>query len=232
MTDEEPWEDPDGREDVWDEEQWEAFLRAQDRRVRRYMDLVHAYMIHWPPPEPDAPARRSWEDGLRAYIARKGLHPDDPILAAFFSETRPFVEPDPEDEEPTEESWLEVDNLALFQQATALVTDVLTWTNALSITVKNATLVDYCSHLTQIPVHLAKGHRFGTERDALGGYIACVKRALTHANQALGELADQKGAAYMTPARYATLYERTYELRNALGLYVQHLRERFNLGVD
>jgi hypothetical protein len=84
----------------------------------------------------------------------------------------------------------------------------------------------------QVPAKVAEGHAIGYERDMLGGNIACVKRALAAANSALQRLYQLKHEPYMARDTYRALYEDTYELRNALGLYVQDLRDRFNLGID
>jgi hypothetical protein len=36
----------------------------------------------------------------------------------------------------------------------------------------------------------------------------------------------------MTSENYLSLYEKTYEVRNQVGIYIQELRDRFNLGID
>ena len=41
-------------DDAWDEEQWEAFLRDNDRRVDRYLELFQGFLQEHPrPPEDD-----------------------------------------------------------------------------------------------------------------------------------------------------------------------------------
>ncbi len=72
----------------------------------------------------------------------------------------------------------------------------------------------------------------GYDREVLGGNIACLKRGIKSANAALDLLMEMKLRSYMNPARYLEMYEQTYEVRNTVGLYIQELRERFNLGID
>ena len=77
-----------------------------------------------------------------------------------------------------------------------------------------------------------KGHSLGYDKETLGGNIACAKRSLSAANGALRLMREMKTASYMTEATYQDLYERTFELRNNIGIYVQELRRRFDLGLD
>src|SRR5690606_20628579 len=122
--------------------------------------------------------------------------------------------------------------LPIYRQAFDLATEVLDWSHTLPGAMKDSTLVQLCSHLMQIPADVAKGHGIGYEQDMIGGNIACVKRALADANAALDLLAESRDAPYMEGRRYARFYEAVFELRNALGIYVQDLRDRFDLGID
>ncbi|ARA94950.1 MAG: four helix bundle protein [Bacteroidetes bacterium] len=237
-------------DEIWDEERWEAFLQAHDRRVSRYMDLFHDFMAKYPPPPSgDRPARRSWENAFRAFLRRKGLHPEDPAVSFVFTE-RDDADPDA-DAEPDPEATLaeavahdptddddDLDalrRLPVYRQAYDLTIDVLRWSDRLpgELKVRDSALVQFCSCLTQIPGHLARGHALGYEREWIGGNIACVKRALHAANEALALLQEMRQQPYLrNEATYLPLYERTFELRNALGLYVQDLRRRADLGID
>ena len=68
----------------------------------------------------------------------------------------------------------------------------------------------------------------GYEREMLGGNIACAKRGLKAANDALGWLKEMKGARFLSQPQYMHFYEQTFEVRNNLGIYVQDLRGRFD----
>lgn len=222
-------------DEIWDEDRWEAFLRASDERIRRYMDLLFGYLADHPPPDAsDAGARRAWEVRLRRYLREKGFD-QDPTQGQLFDEDldddqlAADVDGTDTDEAPHRSS---VRDLPVYRAAFDLASQVLEWTNALPGAVKDSALVHFCSSLTQVPANIAKGHGIGYERDMIGGNIACAKRGLAAANSALDQLRELKTASYMEPERYQHLYEQIYELRNELGLYVQELRARFNLGVD
>ncbi len=235
----------------WDEDQWEAFLRENDKRIDRYMELLHDFLKRHPRPTHEDPERLArWKGDLRRFIDEKGWTRDDLAL--------PFLWLDDDHESGVDEAWDNIDealhdagyadshladepddaplndleHLPIYQQAFALTRRVMDWSDGVPGGVKGSTLVQFCANVMQVPAKIAEGHAIGYERDMLGGNIACVKRALAAANAALQRLHQLKCEPYMTPGTYRTLYEETYELRNALGLYVQDLRDRFNLGID
>lgn len=234
-------------DEIWDEHRWEAYLRENDERVDRFMDLLFGFLVDFPMPEPgDLSARSAWEAHLRAFLMHKGLEPgehpltflfdedeDEPEDEGFFLEDDLYRDDEPYLDDEAEEGLVEpFQDLPIYQQALALTSGVLDWAHALPVDLKDSSLVQYCTHLMQVPANIAKGHSIGYERDMIGGNIACVKRGLYAANEALKLLRELKGAPNMTPPHYRRLYEQTYELRNAIGLYVQDLRHRFELGID
>ena len=233
-------------DDAWDEERWEAFLRDHDKRVDRYMELLFRFMRKHPQPDPgEAEAFARWKASLRAWLRERGWQHEDMILrfiwfdeeqaeeeaeedAAFvFGGSTPFA-----DEEDAEDTFEALERLPVYQRACVLSNEVLDWAHALSGDVKDSRLAHFCAHVAQVPAHLAQGYGIGHERETLGGNIACAKRGLADANAALALLARMKRAPYMDAATYRLLYEQAYEVRNAVALYVQDLRERFNLGID
>ena len=226
-------------DEIWDEDRWEAFLREHDRRINYYMNLLLRFMEDHPPPDRDEPdAVQAWEADLRAFLLAHGLHyeGDEPFL---LTDER-FGGDDGDDlfplDGPAEAALAEgpapFHRLPVYAAARALADQVLAWTNALPGDVKDSTLVQVCSHLTQVPANLAKGHGIGYEQDTIGGNIACVKRGLNAANAALKLLPELRSVPYLDEEAYRHLYEQTFEVRNGLGLYVQELRARFDLGID
>ncbi|RMF64221.1 MAG: hypothetical protein D6746_01940 [Bacteroidetes bacterium] len=232
-------------DNFWDEERWEAYLRENDRRVSRFMDFFFSFLINHPLPKADDEnGRRFWEAQFLAFLDRHGFYADEGCFYLSFEEEPSssegslwinahgeISEPD-DDDEPAYFDEFGYRGLPVYQQALALAETVLAWANALPGDVKDSTLVQFCTNLTQIPGHIAKGYGIGLEHELIGGNIACVKRGLRDANAALGLLRELRGAAYLSDDRYFELYEQTYELRNALALYVQELRRRFELGID
>ena len=227
-------------EEIWDEHRWESFLRENDRRVDRYMADLYLFLERNPQPDPRAEDDLLlWKAKLRTFMEARGWadpelplqdEPDDEFdeapldlddlvsAASFFSD--PEVDVDG------------VHQIPVYNRAVALGTSVLAWANVIPGDVKDSTLVQFCSHVMQIAANLAKGHGIGYEQDMIGGNIACVKRGLGAANTALSLLHEMRDASYIDQAMYARLYEDTFEVRNEVGLYVQDLRRRFDLGID
>ena len=229
-------------DEAWDEERWEAFLRDHDKRVDHYMEVIFRFMRKHPMPDPeDEAAFATWRASLRAWMRDEGWRCDDLILP-FFWFAEEHLEEDLDDVfpfggatsfiDPEDENLDALQHLPVYQGACDLSVEVLDWAYALSGDDKDSRLVHFCAHVAQIPAHVARGYGIGHERDTLGGNIACVKRGLSDANAALDLLARMKPALYMDPATYRRLYEQAYEVRNALALYLQDLRDRFDLGVD
>lgn len=234
-------------DEPWDEERWEAFLRDHDQRVDRYTELMFRFMRKYPQPDPeDAEAFAAWKASLRAWLRDKGWRHGDVFLPFFWlgeekaegdeeDETQAFLFGDAmlfADEEEAGDTLEALERLPVYQRACALAADVLDWAHGLSGDVKDSWLVHFCLHVAQAPAHLARGYGIGHEHDTLGGNIACAKRGLADANAALALLGRMKQAPYMDPSTYGHLYEQVYEVRNAIALYIQDLRDRFNLGVD
>lgn len=231
--------------EIWDEERWEAFLKEHDRRLDRYMSLLFKFMREHPPVgEEGTPSRHTWEQDLRRFLINNGMSSDDLLPRMLSGDVDAAAEEEMDDTIffEAEQSYLEFEegddevnhirNVPLYRDAQHHASHVLRWSNFLPAHVKDSTLVQFCSHITQIPANIAKGHGIGLELDMIGGNIACVKRALVAANAALRLLPELKAAGYVDDERYLSLYEDTYELRNQIGVYVQELRRRFELGIE
>lgn len=231
--------------EIWDEERWEVFLKEHDRRLDRYMSLLFRFMREHPPVGDDgSPARRAWEHELRDFLINNGMSPDDLLPRMLTGDLG-----EDEDDEIDDTLFFEADqahleseerdgdvhhirNVPLYRDAQHHAVHVLRWSNSLPAGIKDSTLVHFCSHITQIPANIAKGHGIGLELDMIGGNIACVKRALEAANVALRLLPELEAAGCVDREQYLSLYEDTYEIRNQVGVYVQELRRRFELGIE
>jgi hypothetical protein len=224
-------------DEIWDEDRWELYFRENDRRIDQYMDLLQGFLSACPLPESAGPeAEKDWVLKFREYLETRGIQPEQTDLAFFL---------DDEDDDEEDDSWAfdadeddgdaddgDFRELPIYQAAFGLAMDVLDWANHLPSEVKDSNLVQFCAHALQISTNIARGHSLGQEIDVLGGNIACAKRALAAANSALDHLREMKEASYLEGDHYLRLAERTYEMRNELGIYVQELRQRFNLGID
>ena len=226
-------------DDIWDEERWESFLRKDDERVSRYMNILNQFLDEHPPPKTDdRKIQMAWREAFRAYLIQYGWQSDDVELAFFRSESSESLDEESLGdtlefiEEHTENVYEELSYVPVYLDALTLTHNTLDWSDRLPGAIKDSTLVQFCASVMQITANIAKGHGMGLERDMIGGNIACLKRAIMSANTALELLPEMKDQAYMDPSRYPVLYEDVYELRNSLGIYIQELRDRFIRGVD
>ena len=225
-----------------DENRWESFLRKDDERVTRYMKLLHRFMAENPmPPAEDKNKRAQWDTAFRAFLGQHGWMRDEIELSSFLSDsdetegdTQEHFDLIEEDGDLLEEenSFERLERLPVYQSAYQLTRTVLKWSDGLPGSVKDSTLVQFCASIMQISSNVAKGHGIGYEHDMIGGNIACLKRGITAANAALELLRELKTRSYMREATYRDLYEHTYEVRNQVGVYIQDLRDQFNLGID
>jgi len=125
-----------------------------------------------------------------------------------------------------------IENLDIYLSARELAVDILKWAEKINDKYRNKNLNEFVSESLKIGAKLAGGYSFGFEPDYLGGNIAYTKKALFFANKSLDLLQLQKGAAYLSKSEYAEFHSRLFEIRNDIGVYVQELRERFNLGLE
>lgn|SRR5690625_2684711 len=135
-------------------------------------------------------------------------------------------------EDFTESEYGSLENLHTYVTARMLAVDILKWAESIHEQYHNKTYHDFVSDILKIGAKIAGGYSFGYEQDYLGGNIAYNKKALYFSNSALQLLQKQKRAAYMTPAVYRNFHSRLFELRNDLGVHIQELRDRFNLGLE
>lgn len=228
-------------DDIWDEDRWEAFLKKDDERVSRYMKLLHRFLAENPMPlDKNERQQQAWREAFNAYLIQYGWHTEDMEASNAFRTEADEGDDDqeftglPPDVVELEEDLLDFDftSLPVYKEAFSLTREVLGWSDSLPGAEKDSGLVQFCASIMQITANIAKGHGIGHDRDMLGGNIACLKRGIHAANTALELLKDMRQKEYMAPATYFSLYEKTYEVRNQVGVYIQELRDRFNMGID
>lgn len=227
-----------GEGEIWDEHRWEDFLSENDRRMDHRIEVFHNFLLHHPRPrDNDADALAKWRDVLLQYLAACGLAEDDVILRLFgISGDEPSLrwteELGIDTSDEADGPILPPESVPVYSRALDYSLAVLDWANHLPVRAKDGTFVHFCASVTQIPGNIAKGHAIGYERESIGGNLACAKRGLRAANDALDSLHVLHECAVLDLDRYIDLYERLFEIRNDLGVYVQQLRERFELGID
>ncbi len=65
-------------DDIWDEHMWESFLKENDDRINKFMDLVFTFVGRNPPPDfSDLKGQRSWKRSLRHFMRDQGWENDE-----------------------------------------------------------------------------------------------------------------------------------------------------------
>lgn len=223
--------------EIWDEHQWEEYLQEADRRTELFHQVWEAYARTNPSPPDDAPEheREEWERQFHEHLAHKmGWDLQDG--------TTPEWPGDEDDAEDDGEAWkadlpgdypddLGVRDLPVYATAEAFRDSVMAWVRTVPESYRGSALVELCTGAIQTVTKLRAAHMMGYEMEMLGGNIAKTKRALLSANRALAALQVFRDEPFLEQADYHRLYEQCYEVRNALGLRVQQLRERFEQGM-
>lgn len=164
----------------------------------------------------------------------------------FQDDSFPFSDDDDEDEDDFDygEEWKElsdeftfsdygsIENLIVYKDARNFAVDVLKWAETIPVNLQSKQVHEFVSNVLKITAKLAGGYSFGFEQDVLGGNIAYTKKALTSANQALNYLQNMKREPFIVNAVYSKFHNRLFEIRNEIGIYVQELRERFEIGLE
>jgi hypothetical protein len=163
----------------------------------------------------------------------------------FQDDSFPFSGDDDEDDDfDYGEEWKElsdeftfsdygsIENLIVYKEARNFAVDVLKWAETIPVNLQSKQVHEFVSNVLKITAKLAGGYSFGFEQDVLGGNIAYTKKALTSANQALDYLQNMKREPFIVNAVYSKFHSRLFEIRNEIGIYVQELRERFDMGLE
>lgn len=203
-----------GSTGVWDEAQWEDYLRQHEQRIERFLQDVQAFLAQQLGPLDHLPVDR--EAALVAFLRRRGWS-DPETFVAWLSAEEAEAPPDP-----------------LAEEAAALANRLSAWGESLPESLHETALVTLLVSAYDAASMLTRAAVFGSEHDALGGAIACTKRALLHAHAATAALADVRAAlrihGHSAPDGVA-LAAALHEHRNAIALRIPALRERYYLSV-
>lgn len=204
-------------------------LEAVDAFIEEELQIEEAYF-------PDEDDEDEWDDEF-----------DDDLDDFFYDEEDEddFLFNEQEEDFDSGEEWKElsedyamsdygsIETLDIYNEARELAAYILQWSETIHPKYLDQNYNDFVGNVLKIGAKLAGGYSFGFEQDFLGGNIAYTKKALFCANDSLNLLQDKlKRAPFMTNEHYIQLHERLFELRNELGVYVQELRERFNMGLE
>ncbi len=247
-------------DDIWDEYMWEDYMDRMEKKSEEFRKFIQATsnsnLPRW------LALLNENNDKLDAFDAfiEEELEMEDHLFPEdyeddwdeewpddeedfFFDEWEedPFYEEDFDEGEEWKELSDEftfsengsIENLSIYIRGRELSLHILKWAEEIHSKFKGEALTEFVSNILIISAKLAGGYSFGFETDFIGGNIACTKKALTAANKALHTLEnDLKQETFMNREEYKYLHRNLFELRNDIGIYVQELRERFNLGLE
>lgn len=212
--------------EIWDEHQWEEFMRESDKRTEKYLRLMEKYADH--------------SDSDRIIAIEMGWF--HLLSNTNCDETHSWLDGHIEEFEEGEE-WKQItgfepnefddfEDLPLYQKAYDFTLKGLNFLKNQPQEVQDDSVHAFVSSLTITPAKIAGGFSFGFEMESLGGNIANCKRGLTAANRVLTVLQEMKDKKIMDETNFRELYSEGKEVRDDLAIYIVELRERFRRGVS
>lgn len=210
--------------EIWDEHQWEEFMRESDKRTEKYLRLIEKYADH-----PDCDKIVTNEMGWFHFLSEIDLENKDSWFDGYLNELEAGEEwKQITGYEPTE--FDDFEDFPLYQKAQNYTLKGL---KILQNQLKDAqgdSLNVFASSLIIPPAKIAGGFSFGFEMESLGGDIANCKRGLTASNRVLSALQEMRDKKLIDSATFRNLYTEGKELRDDLAIYIVELRDRFRRG--
>lgn len=243
--------------DIWDEHQWEAHLNEiakQNTQLRKFITPDSSDSN----PRWLTLLRENGDerDAVDAFIEEE-LEFDDPYFEddelddddlddPYWDEweDEDFLFDDDEDDFDAGEEWKElsdeytlssngsIEMLNIYNDSRELAVTILKWIENSNPKSLNSDCTDFVGKVLKVGAKIAGGYAFGFEREFLGGNIAYTKKALYCANDGLTILQRElKGTSYLNRRQYNQFHRQLFELRNDIGIYIQELRDQFNIGL-
>jgi hypothetical protein len=200
--------------EIWDEFQWERFLRKQDENTQKYFDLLDQYMDH---PERDRiiAGEMGWSSLEDADAFEEAM--EDSLITP-----EEDIEIDCEQEEFDRFTALPVyrDTLKL-HRAIHRWMDTHPEIDEEPLAVELATKAAICS--AKLAAALC-----GDEESEIGMTIAYLKRSLKAVNDALSAGTALAVQGKLSPRRLHTLNQRMFRVRNEIVDLMNHYRREWN----
>jgi len=212
--------------EIWDEHQWEEFMRESDKRSEKYVRLLKEYSDH-----PDCDRIIAIKMGWFHMLPETDCDDSRSLLDEHFSE---YEEGD-EWKQITGYDPIEFDDFEdfpLYQKAYEYTIKGIDFLKNQIDDVKDDSLDAFAKSLIIPPAKIAGGFGFGFEMESLGGNIANCKRGLTAANRVLTALQEMRDKNIINSSTFSTLYTGGKEVRDDLAIYIVELRERFRRGIS
>lgn len=211
--------------EIWDEFQWEEFMKEADKRTEKYSQLFEKYLDH--PDRDNIIAKEMGWDHL----------PEDSEEADKWDEILDDVDFVEEGEkwkrltgyESTEIDRLE--NLPVYQLAYEYTIHSINLIENRFENENDESISAFARSVIIPPAKIAGGFGMGFELESLGGNIANCKRGLNAANRMLSALQEMRDKKILDSKTFQEFYNQGKEVRDELGIYIVELRERFRSGI-
>ena len=197
---------------IWDEYDWERFLRQQDRKTDQYMALFEKY-LHEPNRDQLIAAEMGWEfEELDEVI-------DFMDMGEMEEEEEAEYEGAAEAEDDFEAHPLYQASLSLAVWVDQLLDDIAEAEN-------HPAAVRLATQSALAGAKLAAA-LCDDEQEELGMVIAYLKRALKAITEAMDAAEQLKAAVSLPPRRYATLRKRLFQVRDGIILLTGECRSEW-----
>jgi hypothetical protein len=200
--------------EIWDEFRWEEFLKEQDKKIDRYMELFYRHRGDY---YHDEMIARDMDWNWLSEHEQLLLHDDDieenegwKIQAGVEENDAPFVH----------------------NEAYDFLIKAITFVDQLPENKRNdSAVVDFLSNAMIASAKVTSGSDMGDDIDEIGGNIAYCKRGLLAANHSLEALREMKEKGIVRGDPYFFLTQDLVETRNRIALHILDLREKFISGI-
>jgi hypothetical protein len=218
----------DNENEIWDEFKWEEFMREQDKKVDRYMELFYRYLDH-----PDRDEMIAREMGWNWLLGDDPAHDGEGMEMGEEDEMEEGEEWKSESGMTDQETdFRRYNRLPAYEKAKAFALRAMKIVDKLPESKKgDSAVVDFVSNAMIASAKIAGGSGIGEEIEELGGNIAYCKRGLQAANLSIAALHEMKAKGILTGEGYLEFMKELIEVRNLIAIHVLELREKFRRGV-
>ena len=217
--------------EIWDEFKWEEFMKEQDRKLDRYMELLYRYQDH-PDCDEIIPREMGW-----AWLFDRNNEEERGGLSAEEAEgeewkVRSGLCGDGDEEEAERFEIEGFRNVPVYQMAKAFAVRAVNFADSLPEDKRgDSSVVDFVSNAVIAPAKIAGGSGIGYEREELGGNIAYCKRGLQAANLSIAALREMKEKRIIMGATFTEYMLALTEVRNLIAVRIIDLRDLLRRGL-
>nr|MBA2432692.1 hypothetical protein [Chthoniobacterales bacterium] len=197
-------------ERVWDEYEWERFLRQQDHKTEKYMELLEKYLDH---PQRDQIIAR--EMGWTQLVSDESW--SDEVDALLADESSSMADED-DDEEAEAETGGTIDGFedhSLYRAAFALTVWIDQLFDENSSLQNEPSAVKLATHSALASAKLAAALS-DDDVDEIGMTIAYLKRALKAITTSMEAAALLLNERLISPRQHSVLMQRLFQVRDGI----------------